>query len=98
MQVVVRGEPYELDRITLGEVAAIERVTGKTWKELQDTESVLATLALVYIAMKRQQPSLKFTDVYEIAAEDVEVVLPEGETDDEVPPPALDDATDTPTD
>lgn len=92
MRIIIAGETYDLGRVTLGEMAAVERATGRTWQELNNTNnpSVLATLALVYIALKRRDPSVKFTDdaVQNVSLEDMDIEL-----DDEPEQPAEPDPT-----
>lgn len=83
MRIIVRGEPYDLSRVTIGEAAAIEKVTGKPFETLAKSPSVVGMQALVWIAMKRADPSLRFSATEDIPFEEISVELDEDETDTE---------------
>lgn len=64
----VNGEPYEINTSTIlnTEAIAAQKVTGMAyddWLGAIDSGDVLAVSAFVWIAMKRRQPDLRFSDV-----------------------------------
>lgn len=89
MQFIVRGTKYELDqeRLTFGEARAIERVTGVTFDKLAG--DIMSTQALVWVAMKRAEPTLKFSDLDDLTFGEFEMLEdpPEVEADPTIPPP-----------
>lgn len=74
----VEGQNYELvdSRLTFGEAAALERVTGLTFGEIQqqgtERASIAVTQAFVWISMKRVRPELKFSDLDSLAIDEIE--------------------------
>jgi len=86
VSVTVRGEKYSIDmeRLTLGEGRAIERVTGQSFGDALGSKSLTAIQAIVWVTVKRAQPELKFSDLDDWAISDIEWDLPEA--DDEPTP------------
>lgn len=88
MKFKVDDVEHELDESTLTnrEVMDIEAACGCTfgqWGDLLRANSMLATTALVWIALRRENPTLKFSDVeFKVA----EVFAPPVEEDPDVPP------------
>lgn len=85
MEFVVRGTKYEIDqdRLTFAEARAIERVVGLPFDKL-DQSSLTATQAMIWVAMKRADPALKFTDLDDLEFGDFEIIeadVPEVEAD-----------------
>lgn len=125
MKFTVAGETFEqvdVDRLTLGEAAAIERVTGLTLAEISrkyetcvcahytrahkttetDTSCVICGCpeftsiapvhigtALLWVAMKRQQPNLTFAQAEDIEQSEIEFI----EVDEPDPTGATDGST-----
>lgn len=75
MKFVANGVKYELDqdKITFAEAKAIQKAVGKSMGEIRDDPGdIAATQAMVWVAMKRQDPTLKFLDLDDMAIGDVE--------------------------
>lgn len=88
MKIKVEGVEYDLSRLTVVEAEAIEKVTGEKMEDALGSGRASSLRALVWVAMKRQNPELRYSDV-DFALEDVEMVedptpAPEGafESDD----------------
>lgn len=79
MIVKVAGTEYPLDKLMVSEAEAIEKVTGEKMQDALSSGTATSMKALVWVAMKRQQPDLAFRDV-DFALEDVEVIAPEDPT------------------
>lgn len=89
LRFTVDGTPHELDvnKLTLGEGRAIEKVCGETFaamaKTLTEGNASLTTFqALVWVAMKRAQPTLRFSELDDRPMGDIEVER----IDDDQPP------------
>jgi hypothetical protein len=66
MKISIDGRCYEFERITNIEGMALEKATGMTfgeWGQALESGSMLATTALVWLVMRREQPDLRFGDV-----------------------------------
>lgn len=65
MKFIARGTKYGLDeeKLTFAEARAVERACGMTFDKLRDQGGVTAMQAMVWVAMKREQPTLRFTDL-----------------------------------
>ena len=68
MRFTVDDKAYDYDdaTMTFAEGRAIEKVTGRTFGEIGElakTGSLSAIQALVWVAMKRTEPTLKFSDL-----------------------------------
>lgn len=100
-----RGQ-YQLDtnRLTFAEGKAIERATGKTFKEVGEFAkrgSLEAIQAFVFVAMKRTEPTTRFTDLDEVDLGDLKFEddpdepesLDEGEAGQDPPSQAAEVAT-----
>lgn len=80
LRITVDDTPYEIDvnRLTLGEGRAIEKVSGETFaamaKTLNEGNASLTTFqAIVWVAMKRATPTLKFSDLDDRELLDIDV-------------------------
>jgi hypothetical protein len=89
MEIKVADKSYDLSRLTIVEAEAIEKVTGQKMQDALGSGTASSLRALVWVAMKRQEPTLRYTDV-DFALEDVEVITPEDEGADPTPDPATD--------
>ena len=69
MKFEINGTKYELAQkdITFGEARAIEKVTGHAWQAIRTdvtlAQSVDVTQAIIWISMRRDEPSLAFSDL-----------------------------------
>ena len=74
----VDGVKHEFDatKLTFGEARAIEKVCGYPFGDfgshLRDGE-MTTMQAMVWVAMKRQQPDLEFSDLDDVSIGDVEI-------------------------
>lgn len=89
MKFIYKGATYEYDedKLTFAEAKAFEKNAGATIPDLQIGQagrSSRVIQAMLWSAMKRQEPTLKFEDLEEMRFSDFEFL-----TDDE---PAADDA------
>lgn len=69
--------PFKPNKLMSPEAEAIERVTGMSfgvWREAIFEESMLAIRALLWIMLKRQNPTLSFDDV-QFCIDDVSIDL-----------------------
>lgn len=84
MTFMVNGEPYELDveRLTFAEARAFESHSGISFIESMENPQMRASIdalqALVWIAVKRKEPTTKFSDL-----DDVEISSIVTEDEDE---------------
>lgn len=89
MKFVANGVKYEFDddKVTFAEARAIEKTTGRTMAEVMRSgaEDVTTMQAMVWVAMKRQDPTLKFTDLDDMPISDIEWVPDEPVTDEPDP-------------
>ena len=81
MIIKVAGVEYPLDKLMVSEAEAIEKVTGAKMQDALQSGTAQSLKALVWVAMKRQDPTLRFSDV-DFALEDVEVITSEDPTPD----------------
>lgn len=91
MKFVVNGVKYELDeeKVTFKEGKEIQKATGQTLGELRKNPGDIAgDQALIWIAMKRQDPTLKFGDLDDMSMGDIEPI--EDELPEETDPQVLD--------
>lgn len=77
MKFVANGTTYEMDEatITFAEGRAVEKVTGLPFTEVGASAangSMLAMQALVWVAVKRSQPTTKFEDIDDWAIGSIE--------------------------
>lgn len=93
---------FDENRLTFAEARAVERVTGITMAEAMDAASkgsALAMQAYMWIAMKRADPPLKFSDLDDMSLADFAFTTDEPEAEPEPDPtPVADAATSTPND
>jgi hypothetical protein len=62
----VEGQAYQIAKLMLSEARAIQRVTGKTlgeWERAVNDGDVDCLAALVWVARKRERPSLTMDEV-----------------------------------
>jgi hypothetical protein len=70
----VNGVHYEFDdeRITFAEAKAIQKVTGKSMGEIRkDPEEISAFQAMIWVAMKRSDLTLRFVDLDDMSIGDI---------------------------
>lgn len=77
MKFTANGTTYEMDEasITFAEGRAIEKVTGQAFTEVGNNAangSMLAMQALVWVTVKRSEPSTKFEDIDDWAIGSIE--------------------------
>lgn len=99
MRFSVDGTKYEFDedRLTFGEARAIEKVTGMLFREASEALSrgdVTTLQAYIWVAMKRQEPTLTFSGIDDLAIGAIEF----HEEDEPVTDPPVGDAAPTSTD
>jgi hypothetical protein len=76
----------DLDKLMFSEGRAIEKVCGEPlgeWSKKLQQGSVLAIQALAWIALKRTNPGISFSDLDEIAINDVVVDFGQTPNDEE---------------
>lgn len=83
MTVTVDGVAHEADlnRLTFAEARAIERITGESFADIMRTQSMTAVQALVWVILKRDDPTLKFTDLDDRAINDFDLATSKDEPD-----------------
>lgn len=78
MKFIIEGTKYEFDdsRLTFAEARALEKATGRTMGEIGQSGGTDATSlqAMIWVAMKRTDPTLKFSDLDEMSMGDIEFV------------------------
>lgn len=87
LRFTVDGVKHEFDptKLTFGEGRALERVTGYPFKDIEThaTAGELTVLqAFVWIAMKRQDPTLQFSGLDDVSLADIEFHGDDGEAPD----------------
>jgi hypothetical protein len=78
----------DVDRLTFAEGRAVERVTGQTLGDVMTHMSLTAVQALTWVAIKRDQPELKFSDLDDRAISDVGLDVKQDEEPDPTQPAA----------
>lgn len=65
VRVTVDGKSYEADlnRFTFAEARAIEKKCGESLAEVMKSRSVTSVQAMVWVVVKRGEPTLKFEDL-----------------------------------
>lgn len=82
-QFKIEDETYEMvqDKLTFGEARAVEKVTGHTFAEIGVSKSLQSSndviQAMVWISMKRVNPTLTFTDLDDMAIDSIEWISDE---------------------
>lgn len=94
MKFVANGVKYELDdsKLTFAEARAVEKVTGKSMGDIGRTgfDSAEILQAMIWVAMKREDPTLKHSDLDDMAIGDIEMIPEDDEQEasaDPVDPP-----------
>jgi hypothetical protein len=88
MKFTIAGTTYELaqSKVTFAEAKAVERVTGHTFQAIQSDPTVQQSTdviqAMIWISMKRVDPTLSFSDI-----DDVEIDGIEWESEEPAPDP-----------
>ncbi len=73
----VNGTTYDMvdSKFTFAEAAAIERVTGHTFAEVTSDESLRGSVrvvqAFIWVSIKRVEPTTKFSDLDDMAIDDI---------------------------
>lgn len=98
MKFVANGTKYEFDdaRITFAEARQVEKVTGRTMAEIGRAgggEDITTLQAMIWVAMKRADPTLRFSDLDDMAMGDLEMI-PEDDEPGEQPDPTAEAAGD----
>ena len=85
LKVTIDGEKTEvdLDKLTFAEGRAIEKVTGKEFREAITSQSLTSVQAIIWVTWKRHHPGVAFSDFDDRAITDIEIDL---EKDDGTPP------------
>lgn len=81
----------DVNSVMFAEARAIEKVTGSTFKETMDqlvAGSMEAVQAFVWIAFKRSDPGMKFSDLDNVPLTDVDVITEEEVPEEPGNPPA----------
>ncbi len=76
----LNGKEYPLvtpDKLTLGEAADAERITGQGYDLLEG--GALALLALVYVSVRRVDPTVDVDDIRMLGGGDIEVQMDTGD-------------------
>jgi hypothetical protein len=101
VQFQLNGETYEMvTNHTFGEARAIEKVTGLTMAQIAQAQSrpelqtTDVTQALVWVSMKRKEPTMKFGDLDDVDITSIEWLPEEGESEGDAPDPTEADADD----
>ena len=74
----IGGETFDLvdSKLTFAEARAIEKYTGHTFQELTANEAIrgsaASTQALIWVSMKRRRPEMKFSDLDDVAIDEIE--------------------------
>lgn len=75
---VIDGTTYEMieSRFTFAEARAVEKVSGVSFQDVMDggakNASIDVTQALLWISMKRVDPTLTFADLDDVAIDEIE--------------------------
>jgi hypothetical protein len=74
IRLTYQGTRHEVDlgKLTFGEGRALERVTGKSITELVKPD-LTAMQAIVWVALKRANPALQFSDLDNMAMSDLDL-------------------------
>jgi len=90
VRVTVDGKSYEADinRLTFAEAKAVERKSGESIAEIMRTKSMAAVQALIWVIVKRGEPTFKYEDLddREVADFDIEEVPVDAEVATEADP------------
>jgi hypothetical protein len=78
-------------KFTFAEAKALERVTGHTFQQISGDEEVRGSIdvvqALLWVSMKRVKPETKFSDLDELAIDDIEWIVDEAAAGEPDPTP-----------
>jgi hypothetical protein len=105
MRFLYEGTKYEIEahRLTFGEARAFEKASGHTMADISrgGVEDIATLQALFWLAMKRQDPTLKLVDLDDMSMDDFEQIPDDVEAAEPVDPttvgavPAGEDSTPT---
>ena len=81
IRVTVDGKSHEADlnRLTFAEARAIEKKAGESMAEIMKTKSMTSVQAIVWVVVKRSEPTLKFEDLDDREILDFDLELIEGD-------------------
>lgn len=85
MKFTIDGTAYEMVRskVTFAEARAIEKVTGHTFQAISSDPEIANSTdvvqAMIWVSMKRVEPTLTFSDLDDIAIDGIEWETDEGE-------------------
>lgn len=83
----VNGTTYQMvdSKFTFAEAAAIERVTGHTFQEVTSDASLQGSArvlqAFIWVSIKRLEPATKFSDLDDMAIDDIVFDTPQDVVD-----------------
>lgn len=101
MKFVVDGTKFEFDedRLTFAEARAMEKATGRTMGEIGRAggEDAASLQAMIWVAMKRSEPTLKFSDLDDMSMGSIEFLEDEPTEDDADPTDGAEEGPSTPT-
>lgn len=86
---------FDEDRLTFGEARALEKVCGYPFKDLGkhlQSGEMTSLQAVIWVAMKRGEPTLKFSDLDDMSLADIEFE----DGDDDEPDPTGGGASSSP--
>lgn len=103
MKFTIDGTVYEMaqSKVTFAEARAVEKVTGHTFNEINKNPEVQGSTdviqAMIWVSMKRSDPTLLFSDLDDVAIDDIEweVEPEEGEPDPTAAAPSSPDDAET---
>jgi hypothetical protein len=101
MKFTIEGVVYEMaqSKITFAEARAVERVTGHTFQAINTTpdlrNSTDVVQAMIWISMKRAEPTLTFSDLDDVEIDGIEW---DDEAEDDAPADPSETASSSPDD
>lgn len=78
MKFTIDGTVYEMaqSKVTFAEARAVEKVTGHTFNEINTSKEVQGSTdviqAMIWVSMKRSNPTLLFSDLDDVAIDEIE--------------------------
>lgn len=73
----------DISKLTLGEIATIEQLSGKAFAELADEEAPKGAIlaALAYVIKKRDDKSYTIDDAKKLTMEDINELMSQGDAE-----------------